>query len=92
MIEGAGAAGWMEVERDRLAKETRLSCTGDRVTDVSARPGREFEFTGHGRVLRARLLDAGARRYEVTASAPRWGEDQRRFFESFALTDSLAPR
>jgi Zn-dependent protease len=92
VLEGAGAPAWMDEVGGRLAKTTGLSLAGVRAIDVAGRPGREFEFTAPKRVLHARMLTVGERRFEVTASAPRWGENQRRFLESFAVVDSLPSR
>ncbi len=87
---GGSDGQWMSAAAEELSRSTRLTLTGTRPVELGGHPGAEFEFSVPRRVMRARMVAVGARRYEVTASAPRWGEDQERFLQSFALTDSTA--
>ncbi len=82
------AVRWGAAERKRIVSETGLQLAGERAVTVSSRPAQEFELAGPGRILRGRILIVGNRAYEITASAPEWGERQRRFLDSFALRDT----
>jgi Zn-dependent protease len=86
----ADAERWMDEASRRLAGETGTALVGSRAIEVAGVPGREFELASAGRVVRARLLTSGNRRYQVVASAPAWGENQRRFLDSFTITGPAA--
>lgn len=79
---------WMKVRAQQLAKVARMEVGPGRPVDVGGHPGMDFEMSAPRRVMRARMVAFGSRRYVVTSSAPRWGENQSRFIASFAPRDS----
>lgn len=83
--DGADGDGWMDSSVAEVAREGGSTLVGSHPADVGGRPGREFELSSPGRVLRVRMVAAGNRRYEVSASAWKWGGNQQRFLDSFAL-------
>jgi Zn-dependent protease len=85
---GADDGAWMDAAAQRLASDTHLALTSARPIDLGGHAAREVELSSSGRVLRARLVAADGRRYVVSTSAPRWGDNQRRFLESFTLVDT----
>jgi Zn-dependent protease len=90
--DGGDDGHWIEASAARLAKESKLAPAGSHPITIGGYPGREYEFASPGRVMRARMVSLPARRVEVTYSAPKAGENQRRFLESLAVTDSLPGR
>jgi hypothetical protein len=76
---------WLNETRDRLARQTASTVARERDVEVGGKKGREIDFARDDRVMRARLFVVAGRSYEVVASAPAWGESQRRFLESFTL-------
>lgn len=90
--EGGGDSTWMEKDAAELAKVTHLPAAGSRAVAIAGLPGREFEFRSRGRVLVARMLATPTRRFEASASAPKLGQNQRRFLDSFTLVDSTGAR
>jgi len=82
---GAGGDSWMDRWAARLAEDTGTQLVESTPISVSGLPGRELRLTGPRRVVRARLVAAGSRRYQVVASAPSWGDNQQRFLDSFTL-------
>ena len=62
------------------------SLAASRPITVAGQPGVEYEYAGPHRVLRASMATIGSRRFLLTASAPKWGADQRRFVESFTVS------
>jgi hypothetical protein len=89
--ESPVGSNWVDGEVTRIARESRLSVSGRRDAVVAGLPGTECEFSASRRVLRARFVEAAGLRYIVTASAPKWGEDQRRFLDSFTILNSSSP-
>ena len=83
--DGPDDERWMDVAAGNLAEDWGAKVAGWRPIDVGGHPGREYEFVTPGRVSRARLVAAGSRRYRVVSSAPKWGGNQQRFLDSFAL-------
>lgn len=90
VTDSAGGDAWLAAAASRLAAETRTKLAATRTVAIAGRTATEFEFTAPNRVLRARLVATESRRYQVTTSAPKWGQNQRRFLESFTLRDSTA--
>lgn len=87
---GAGGdTAWMDARAAAIAAQSRMRPSGGRALAVAGHPGAEFTFVAPGRELRARMVAIGARRFLLTASAPKWGADQQRFLDSFAVSDSL---
>jgi hypothetical protein len=82
--------GWMTAQADTLARMTGLEMGTRRPIAIARHEGLEIEFKGATRTLIARMVAVGDHRYVVTASAPVWGEAQRRFLESFTLADSIS--
>lgn len=88
--EGGEDGRWQAANVARVARDTKLAPAGPRDVTASGRAIREWEFHAPDRVLRLRMFATTSRRYEVAASAPRWGEDQQRFLDSFTLGDSAS--
>jgi Zn-dependent protease len=89
---GAEDGAWMEARVDTLARVAHLERVRVRPVAFGDHTGAEYELAVPQRVMRARLVAVDGTRYIVTASAPKWGENQRRFLESFALGDSTTRR
>lgn len=85
---GGDDGRWMDVASQRLVKQSQLTLAGSKPIHVSGYPGRAFELKAPDRVMRTRMVATATRRYQVTASAPKWGENQRRFLESFVILDA----
>lgn len=90
VLEGAGDGAWMDSAAADLARRTRTTLAARRPASLAGHAAVDFEFTAPGRVLRARMLAAGSWRYELTASAPAWGPNQRRFVDAFTLRDTAS--
>jgi Zn-dependent protease len=88
---GGDDGKWQDAARDQLVKETGLRLESDRPFELDGHPGRELALASPRRVLRGRLVAVGGRRYMVTASAPRWGDNQQRFFASFLVRPGPRP-
>ncbi len=88
-LAGPGGSDWDRAAALRMEQEGRWSQLLTRPVDISRHAGLEVVFLGSERTMRARFVACRNNRYTVTASAPRWGERQRRFLESFALNDSI---
>ncbi len=90
--EGGEDGRWQSANVARVAREARLAPAGSRDVTSAGRAVREWALHAPDRDLRLRMFATTSRRYEVSASAPRWGEDQQRFLDSFALGDSTSAR
>src|SRR5205085_11639374 len=90
VLDGDDAGNWMDRGRDRLESLSDVKLAAERPIEVAGRAGREFEFTAANRVMRARMVASGSRRFEITVSAPAWGENQRHFLDSFGIADTAA--
>ncbi len=88
MTPGADDRQWMNAIAEKLAKTTTMKLAGTRPVRVGGYPATEFEFSVSGRTMRSRMVAVYGRRYTATASAPKWGANQQRFLDSFAVTDS----
>jgi len=86
--EGGEDGRWRDSTAAWIAIQSKVMPSGRRPIEIPGATGEEFEFTARNRALRARLFATATRRFTVSASAPRWGENQERFLGSFALGDS----
>lgn len=85
--EAGGDDAWMAERGAVIGGQSRMKVAGSRPVTVAGHAGVEYEYTVPNRVLRARMVAIGSRRFLLTASAPKWGEDQRRFLESFTVSE-----
>ena len=90
VADSGGDDQWLAATAARVAKATATKAGQSRPIELAGHRGVEVELSAPNRVVRARAVVAGRRRYEAIASAPRWGDNQRRFLESFTIVDSLA--
>ena len=94
-FDGDTSAATLERRVEWLAKTTKLdmkrslTVEGARASDSLV--GTEYRFKGANREMRARTFVVAGDRYWITASAPKLGERQERFLDSFRLADGVTP-
>jgi hypothetical protein len=82
------AEDWLNRDRDAVAAHFGATLRSETRVDVGGIVGREAELTKSYRTWRTRSFVVGNRLYRVTAAAPKWGENQRRFLDSFRITQA----
>ena len=81
-------AKWMDAARDRLLSENGATLIKETPVTTAGITGRESEMKNSYRVWYTRIYVSGNKLYRITASAPSWGENQRRFFDSLSFVPS----
>jgi Zn-dependent protease len=81
----APGQAWPQQRAEHLAREMGMNIVDARPCRLSGEAGTEYELATSGRIAHARIFVVGKRVYELVASAPAWGANQRRFFDSFLI-------
>lgn len=79
------AEKWLDQDRDDVIAHFGATLRSETHIELGGISGREAELTKSYRTWRTRSFVIGNRLYRVTAAAPKWGENQRRFLDSFRL-------
>jgi hypothetical protein len=80
---------WIDEASRGLAAESGMTVARTSPAEVTGASGRAVDLSSGGRVMRALLVAAGNRSYQVTASAPAWNDNQSRFLDSFKVVPPL---
>jgi Zn-dependent protease len=82
---------WRDELCERVARDTGSVIILARRIDLAGKVAGECELRKpNGRVTRARSLITQTERYALVTSAPHWGDNQQRFFDSFELLGDRA--
>lgn len=83
---------WLDQDREEGVAHLGATLRSETRIELDGIAGREAELTKSYRIWRTRSFVVGNRLYRVTAAAPKWGENQRRFLDSFRLVPLGDPK
>lgn len=82
---------WIDTVRDRFIAKTGAKLSREMPVTTAGMAGRELVLTNTYRVWHSRFYVSGTKLYFISVSAPEWGENQSRFFDSFTFVSPPAP-